>query len=103
MFQRAPRSCVYFKIQKELNNSRKYRDKYNDMIIVKILHLKILCNHKILAHISQSCYWGIDRNSQKPGSSELKPGTGRWCLLLRFGFCLLTVGSWQSYSDMWTQ
>lgn len=73
------------------------------MIIVKIIHLKILCNHEILAYINQDYYQGIDINSQKSGSPGLKPGTGGWCLLLLFGFCLLTVGSWQSYTDMWTQ
>lgn len=31
-----------YSLRRKNNNSRKYRDSYNDVIIVKILHLKIL-------------------------------------------------------------
>lgn len=63
-------------LRRKNNNSRKYRDAYNDVIIVKILHSNILWNCKILPYINQNYYRGIDISSQKPGSSGMKPGTG---------------------------
>lgn len=59
------------------------------------IHLKALLNHNFLSYINQNYYWGVDINSQKPGSSAMKPGTGFQvcCYFLAFACFLWEAGS----------